>query len=242
MGRADEWLLPRLNTADDTFSSESHYENIIGKGSTENKIFAIKIFPRDLYIAYENFGYDFIERCLSEYDAFVVLLDRIDRLGQAISAVRALGTQQWSLRGDADKQAVSGADIAYDREKILENIATIGESMAFWRRYLAVKCIPFVPIFYEDIMSSPGEYLMRISRATGISIDPDQVSTDLRIQRDSISLEWRDRFHKESKLPISKNSYQNSKIAIPRNFRNLRKFLLGEEIVLNEWQNYNSWI
>jgi LPS sulfotransferase NodH len=241
-GISDEWLLQREIQFDDAVDCEDHYKAVIKKGSTDNRIFSIKIFPADLYSVYETLGYDFIERCLLEYDAFVVLLDRIDRLGQAISAVRALETDQWSLRNDENKQAAHIVDIAYDRERILENIAIISDNMAFWRRYLAVKCIPFFPVFYEDIMSCPSEYLIRISKAMGISIDPDQVSTDLRIQRDMMSLEWRDRFHRESKLPISGNSRLNSKNVIPRNFRNFKKFLLGEEIILNNTKNYNSWL
>ncbi|WP_457936047.1 Stf0 family sulfotransferase [Mesorhizobium sp. 10J20-29] len=231
LGNAGEWLRPGAIDEDQISDAKNKHRSILKRASTDNGVFAVKIFPYHLYRHREKYGYDFIERCIAEHSVFVVLLERIDRLGAAISAARAFSTGRWSHPIGAEFNVYGGEDKSiYDREAILENISYIGKSMAFWRNYLTVRCIPYMPVYYEHIIHDPRDYVCRVASEMQVIVDPQVVTTNLQVQRDDISRQWRERFQSEAKSPAFKHTPEISG-RYARNMRNLTNFIVGRKLV-----------
>jgi LPS sulfotransferase NodH len=230
LGVAKEWLHAQKLDGYGAAPADGHFEHVLSRSSTGNGVFAAKIFPYHLHDVRERFQYDFIETCIARSDTQIVLLERLDRVGAAISAARAFHTGQWSVptngSGVADKSTES---VQYDRQAILRHMAYIGESMAFWKNYLSIRGLPYIPVFYEDIVQNPRAYVERVASAVGVDVDLDRVSSDLfQIQRDEISADWRRRFLEEGK---SLQSLYDLGPVYPRTAKNLLKFLTKKTLL-----------
>ena len=106
----------------------------------------------------------------------------------------------------------------------------IGEGMAFWRNYLALRSIQYVPVFYEQIMKGWREYVIDVAGKMDVSIDAEKISNDLyEVQRDALSMEWRKRFELENKSRSLEKLYAYGH-TYPRTIGNLLRFLLKKEI------------
>jgi LPS sulfotransferase NodH len=232
LGVAKEWLHAEKLDKYGPAPADGHFEHVLSRSSTDNGVFAAKIFPSHLHDARERFLYDFIETCIARYETQIVLLERLDRVGAAISAARAFHTGQWAVptngSGVTDKNAQSGQ---YDRQAILKHMAHIGESIAFWKNYLSIRGLPYIPVFYEDIIQNPRAYVERVASAMGVDVDLDRmVSSLFQIQRDEISVEWRRRFLEEGKGLQSQALYDRGPV-YPRTVRNLFKFLTKKTLL-----------
>lgn len=231
LGDAREWLRDETSEVPQTLAAEQHYQKIIERSSTDNGVFSVKIFPHHLRNVYDKRKYDFIERCLRDHEVLVILLERIDRLGAAISATRASQSGQWSrTNGGRGDENIAESSVAYDRAQILENMMYIGEGMAFWRNYLALRSIQYVPVFYEQIMKGWREYVIDVAGKMDVSIDAEKISNDLyEVQRDALSMEWRKRFELENKSRSLEKLYAYGH-TYPRTIGNLLRFLLKKEM------------
>lgn len=233
LGNAHEWLREGEIGAPSELTAELHYRRVIEKSSTDNGVFAVKIFPHHLHDVYGRWNYDFIERCLRDHEIVVVLLERLDRLGAAISATRAFQSGQWSRTNGRAEESTDGSSVVYDRVKILENILYIGEGMAFWRNYLALRSIQYEPVFYERVMKGWREYVVDVAGKMGIPIDAGRISDNLyKVQRDALSMEWRKRFEDENKSRSLEKLYAYGH-TYPRTIGNLLRFLMKKEIRSN---------
>lgn len=228
LGNADEWLKDELLQPQSSMTGEEHYQAIIGKSATDNGAFAVKIFPHHLRDVYEGRGYDFIRRCMLDHEVVVVLLERMDRLGAAISATRASQTGQWSSK--APGMGTGETQPRYDSERIRENMLYIGEGLSFWRNYLTLRSIPYLPLFYEHAMSEWHGYVMDVSGRMGIAVDREQASNDTyEIQRDALSEQWRRKFQEESESRPLEGLYAYGHV-YPRTVSNLVRFLLKRDL------------
>ena len=193
LGNAEEYL--RIDRQRNVRDPEQVFESIMKEARTENGVFAVKIFPYDLRAFHNHFGYDFIDRCCADHDVSILILERRDRLGQAISAVRASQTNRWSATDPAS--VIPGSPEPqehYDFRAIMREINRISESMAYWRTYVAVRNLPFGFEFYEDILDDSAAFLRRVGNRLGIELPSDlPTATTMRIQRDGTTEQWRTR-------------------------------------------------
>lgn len=194
LGNAKEYL--RIDRHQDSGDPEQVFESILKEARTENGVFAVKIFPHDLRAFHNHFGYDFIDRCCAEHDVSILILERRDRLGQAISAVRASQTNRWAATEPVSEiPETPETQEHYDFRAIMREINRVSESMAFWRTYVAVRDLPFVFEFYEDILDDNAAFLRRIGDRLGIELPSDlPTATTMHIQRDGTTDQWRTRF------------------------------------------------
>jgi trehalose 2-sulfotransferase len=161
---------------------------ILSAGATPNGIFGLKILP---------FQFDQIAQSIRWTQLLpnlhYVLLERRDRLGQAISAHRAEQTQQW--RASLAAQGVA----SYDGGKIYERLVALARDYARWTIFFARNGIDPTVIAYEDIVTDPQSAVDRLAGLFGLQgqalVAPDRI--DLTIQRDAITAEWRARFCEE---------------------------------------------
>ncbi|RYE64456.1 MAG: Stf0 sulfotransferase, partial [Oxalobacteraceae bacterium] len=120
----------------------------------------------------------------------LVYLSRNDLLGQAISWARALQTKQYrstqSRRGEA----------VYDSELIRSQLLVILQERALWEGYFARTGIQPLRIVYEQFVERPRDAVHLIADLLDVPL-PNLKSTtkvDLQVQRDEISLNWRQKF------------------------------------------------
>lgn len=238
LGNSSEWLHPNQQDPYKTFSGEAHFKAILARSRSDNDRFSVKIFPFHLYTIRTNFGYDFIDRCRQEHEIEIVLLDRIDRLGAAISATRALQTGNWMVFSDESRnKAAARTEEAYDREYIQSNINKIGESLEFWKQYLCVRGLTYHPVFYEDVLADWQAYVKLNADLLEVKIDLGDASPDIiRIQRDATTEEWRSRF--ESGPRDEDALYSDLRDRYPRTPRNLLRLLTKKKLIRTKTGDY----
>jgi trehalose 2-sulfotransferase len=161
---------------------------ILSVGATPNGIFGLKIMP---------FQFDQIAGAIRWTQLLpnirFILLERRDRLGQAISAHRAWQTQQW--RASLAPQGVA----TYDGGKIYERLVEFVRDHARWNIFFARNGIDPTVLAYEDLVADPQAAVDRVAGLFDLQgqarIAPDRI--DLTIQRDAKTDEWRARFCEE---------------------------------------------
>jgi len=125
-----------------------------------------------------------------------VYLERHDILGQAISQVRALQTQQWTSSLPAVAEPV------YDRERIDKTLVRPLNARARWRYFFVRNGLTVLNLVYEDIVRFPQQTAESVARLIGLDetpkVDLNQIG-DLKVQRDALSQQWRARFIAESR-------------------------------------------
>ncbi|MFP1632354.1 Stf0 family sulfotransferase [Zhengella sp. ZM62] len=193
LGHSDEWVdeqhlgIKARHVSADTFISA-----ILEKSTTDNGFFAIKMFPRHLHWFQLAYGFDIIGRLQKEHDLFSVLVTRNDRVKQAVSFARALQDNAWTSFGKTGQKAV------YDFDLICRCYFGIGRSYDFWRSYVALRGLPHKHVVYEDMLPDPSPYVNAIAEHAdldGVAFE----NSPLKIQRDSKTDEWCDRFRQDAK-------------------------------------------
>lgn len=193
MGYLSEWLGSEYHDKKiSAYSADEFFDAVMEKAQSKNGRFAIKVFPRHLHNIYRNLGFDFIRRCLREHDTKLVLLTRQDTIGQAISFVRGIQTGQWTSR---NKKA---GDEKYDFENICRAYFFISRSNQYWDAHLGVNQFPHDRFTYEELLDDPTPFLLNLQEALDVD-GKFEFRTDLRIQRDTLSQEWREKFREDVK-------------------------------------------
>lgn len=95
-----------------------------------------------------------------------VHLERQDLLGQVISHVRAIQTQQWTSTWAAGGQPV------YDRDLINGELVRLVRAQTRWRCYFARNGVPVLNLVYEHVMQSPQESVEAVGRLIGLAETP----------------------------------------------------------------------
>ena len=157
---------------------------IIAEATTANQVYGLKVFSQQFDVTSKA---RWTERLPG---LRYVHLERGDLLGQAISMVKALQTQQYF----ADQ--ISRAKPHYDPRAIARHIARIAEGQSRWRRFFARNGITPVWLTYERLIADPQMAIDQIAALVGVTkpcpIDEDAIH--LSVQRDATSDDWRARF------------------------------------------------
>jgi LPS sulfotransferase NodH len=129
---------------------------------------------------------------------------------------------------------MGGADRVpqYDFAGICQAYFMIGQSYAFWEAYLRMADLPYDHLFYEDLLDDPRPYVASVARQLSIEVPNCEFRTNLRLQRDSCTEEWAERFQSDAK---SKGllAHLPKKVA-PRNINNLARFLLKKQMRIGQ--------
>ena len=116
----------------------------------------------------------------------IVVLNRRDKLAQAISAVRAEQTGQWTSH-----LASAGKEPVFDSRQISQRI----HRFLLQDRALAAMKLdndrPVLALAYEELRDAPEENWARIQRFLGVeSAPPENARPHTERQRDAVSAEW----------------------------------------------------
>jgi LPS sulfotransferase NodH len=185
---------------------------ILSDGATPNGIYGLKLFPYqfDAIAPYEW------TRSLPRLH--YVFLTRSDLLGQAISRLRAVQTDQW--RGESEP----AAPFHYDRQGIEDSLAACAEDEARWRLFFARNGIEPLRLTYEAIVADPQAAVDSVAGLVGLS-EPAPICWDqvtLEVQRGADSDMWRRRFLEEAGDPTKLDSFDGK---IFRRLRSLARRL-----------------
>jgi LPS sulfotransferase NodH len=195
LGQPTEYFNPpavrvRFGIEDYPSEPEAQLAAITTLGATPNGVYGLKMFTTHFDVVRETRwaqrlpGLSFIH------------LQRNDLLGQAISHVRAMQTQQW-----VSFQAASG-EPRYDPGLINNEMIRLARAHARWRYYFARNGVEVLNLVYEQIVQAPVETAAAVARLVGLpeapNIDMEEVGR-LRIQRDAINDDWRRRFIAEAR-------------------------------------------
>jgi trehalose 2-sulfotransferase len=171
--------------------AEGQLREITRQGTSDNGVYGVKLFSAD---------FDRIERSRWPQRLpglrFVSLVRR-DLLGQAISLTRLAQTSQYSADAEADAEPV------YDSDRIAREIHRLAWGQARWAAFFARHGLAPLHLVYEEIAAHPQQAVDQVADLLGLDegaiVDLRQVHT--RVQRDTISEEWRARFLAEAPQP-----------------------------------------
>lgn len=117
----------------------------------------------------------------------IIHFRRRDVLGQAISYLRATQTQQWMLKKDEP----INAEVTYDRER-LEGIMMMLKEQ---NQAIADRYRPGMTLYYEDLIARPERVVRRVANRMRVEIPAGtKLKSWIRIQRDEVTEQWRERF------------------------------------------------
>jgi len=193
LGRPREYFnvgaVRRFGVQDYPEDAEGQLAEIPRLGATPNGVYGLKIFTTH---------FDAVARtrwAVRLPDLAFVFLQRRDLLGQAISHVRAMQTQQWGSRFEAVREP------AYNAGAINNELVRLARCETRWRYYFARNGIEALHLAYEDIEADPQRAVEAVGRLVGLGeaprIDPEKIRIER--QRDALNEEWRARFLAESR-------------------------------------------
>lgn len=157
--------------------------------SSANGVFGIKLFFFDLESLRGS-------RIFNHFGNFqFIFLERRDKLLQAISIRKALHSGQ--LRSDTE---AARPQAEYDYEDIRLRLLRSLRADQNWLSFFRLNGIDPVICIYEQLALEPESNVDRIAKAIGLEtpVRIDTTRLRLRVQRDSSSLAWRDRFLAEA--------------------------------------------
>ena len=158
---------------------------ILTAGATPNGVYGLKAFPAQIEQIEKSIRWTELLPGLK-----FVLLKRRDILGQALSAVRALQTEQWRASMPARGPAM------YDGARIYQRLQFAARDYAWWDTFFARQAVVPTIIVYEDMLADPQAAVDRVADLFGLRGHARVASEriDLTMQRDAITEEWRVRF------------------------------------------------
>ena len=227
MGVADEWLdFAHLTPPKGPEGRPLLNEKTLRAASTQNGNFAVKIFPRQLLQVVDEYGFDFIRRARREHDTKLVLIERTDRIAQAISLVRAVQTGQWTARQPSRKTP------EYNFGALAQAYFHISRGYDFWKSYLTLQGFAYQSFRYETLIQDQNPYLKAVSAHFGQPVP--EVESDLEIQQDNRSSQWRIRFEKDLETyGIPASAYQQKQPE--QGLQNALKVLRGKPAKINRF-------
>jgi LPS sulfotransferase NodH len=216
MGRSAEWLNSSY-LGFDPRDYETLEQTVVQKGTTENGRFSIKVFPRHLLWSKAKFGKDLLFEMRKRYDLSFVILERRDRLRQAISFYRARMSGVWTSRHKGEQ-----ASLAYDFAEISRAYFQIEQSYAFWRAYLSLPELGSLQFVYEELQDDPNPYVQAVAALLDVEAPEVRPVSSLRIQRDGVTEEWTARFREDAAKRGAIEVLADA--PVPRTFGNLVRF------------------
>ncbi len=121
-----------------------------------------------------------------------ILMERRDRLGQAISRAIAVQTLQWTT---LHPRAVPDEALVYDRASILRHMAAVDGFTAGFYSFFAANGIVPLHLVYEDVVADPAGAVRRVGAWMGLGdlgFDPARVR--IGRQSNAVNAAWRARF------------------------------------------------
>jgi LPS sulfotransferase NodH len=214
LGRPDEYF------SDNVFAlaverDVAALEALAVRASTPNGIYGLKLFT-------QQFDTTMKSRWPERLPGLRwIHLQRRDLLGQAISFVRTVQTDQFR-----SSEPERGAP-RYDGAAIAGHLARLADNEARWRRYFARNGLEPLWLTYEELTADPAAAVAAVARHLGEPVPPppDLMRVAVGVQRDALSEEWRVRFLAEAgDLSFLEHRHGRTRVWLRRFARDLRYY------------------
>ncbi len=192
LGRPYEYFNPGIRRlpgmADHPDDPHAQLAAITTRGATPNGVYGFKLFADQADRAAETRWPVVLP------DLSFIHLERRDALGQALSFARARSSGQF--RSTLPK----GREPAYDRALIELSLRKIVKGQARWRLYFASNGLQPLHLFYEDVVRDPQAAVEQVAALIGLGepVVCDAAQIDVEVQRDDVTVQWRERFLAEA--------------------------------------------
>jgi len=133
-----------------------------------------------------------------------VYLTRFDKLGQAISYVRAQQSGLWHRNKDGSELERLSApqELRYDAEAITLALETFSRAERAWAKWFGNNGIEPLVITYEKLDTQPSECVSDVFHHLGLDHALARgAKPDVAKLSDNINLEWAERFRVETRSP-----------------------------------------
>lgn len=230
MGMCDEWLEKAHFPSGFGSVDDSFFEQLLKLSSTPNGRFCVKVFPWHLYRISKEGGVDFIHQMSQRYNVKLVLLERRDKIAQAVSHAKARKSGVWT----AAQRKKYNPD--YSFERIFRSYLNIQNQDLFWKTYLNFKNIEFSHIFYEEIIKDKNSILTDIAHQISVS-NPGAAQSEIHKQDNSLNENWTTRFLADMKQK-DLLSIQSSRKLPARTLNNIWRFLIKKPV--SGWTDWHT--
>lgn len=122
-----------------------------------------------------------------------VYIERKDKVLQAVSAYKAMLSDQWHKKSTENFSSDLKADHPIDLEKISRLVENLEDESRNWRKFFCERKIEPLQIWYEDFDSQPEAVLQKIFSEIVDTKCTTPVKLSHKKLRDEVSLQWADR-------------------------------------------------
>ena len=202
------WGVPLPDASHRTAFDRSYLAAVLRAGSSENGVFGIRLMLgsvadlctrlRGLYPDLHDEAALF-ERAIGT--TLYIHLSRQDKIGQAVSRLRAEQSGLWHVSADGTERERTSPPlpVVYDAGRLSSYLTELETDDAAWATFFKRNRIEPLALTYETMVAAPQVVLAGILSALGL--DPEVAATvDVKTAKlaDQTSLEWADRFRVES--------------------------------------------
>jgi LPS sulfotransferase NodH len=204
---AAEWHLPDANSMSERAYAIAYLDAAIEAGKGGTAIFGLRLMRENLD---ELSGFlDLIHPGLpSDKARFEAAFGRIlyihlfreDKLGQAISLVKAEQTGLWHIAPDGTEieRLTPPQEPQYDFARLHREVTKLEAYDAAWHSWFEAQGVVPLRIGYESLSANPAAPLIRICGALGIPApDKEDVKPGVAKLADATSREWTRRYHSD---------------------------------------------
>ena len=174
---ADYWHVPKAHWTGEREFDQAYLHAVHREGTAGGRVFGMRLM-------WESVGYlmsmldkhhpglpDDHSRLQAEFGSIgYVHLSRQDKVAQAISLIKAEQSGLWHRNADgSERERLKPAeDVAFDSERLLNEIAQYESDDAAWNAWFARHGIEPLRITYEALSERPQEMVARVLSAIGV--------------------------------------------------------------------------
>lgn len=148
-----------------------HYiDDLERRRSSSNHVFGMKAHFAQMIEAFKKVDIQVMNSFLEMFDRFIII-ERRDKIAQAVSWFRALKTGIWSSK-HAELSEVKEVLPDFDPVAITKSLSGLITGENNWKKTLAERGKTWHTVYYEDLARSPGTVLEEVFRALSITERP----------------------------------------------------------------------
>lgn len=205
---AEQWGVPAFESLGEPAFSKTYLAAAIHAGKGGTRLFGLRLMRDsvdDLNALIDRVdpglppGRPRFENALGRI--CYIHLFRGDKVGQAVSLVKAEQTGLWHVAPDGTEieRLSPPSEPVYEFERLKREVAEIEGYELAWRSWFDEQDIAPLRIAYENLAADPAVVLVRVCVALGISA-PDQSSVHPGVAKlaDAVSADWIERYRRDA--------------------------------------------
>lgn len=204
---AAEWHLPDATSMSERAYAIAYLDAAIKAGKGGTQIFGLRLMRENLDelsaildLIHPGLASDTARFETAFGHILYIHLLRQDKLGQAISLVKAEQTGLWHVAPDGTEieRLAPPQEPQYDFARLKEEVAKLEAYDLAWHAWFEEQGIAPLSIGYESLATDPAAMLIRICTALGVPApDAEDVKPGVAKLADATSLDWTRRYHSD---------------------------------------------